>query len=83
MKKKIFALGIVLSAFMLAVVFFSSSFESKAENASATTNVKALTNIVYGDCTGPKTEGDCESRNTAPCSDLSGCNSTEPVLEIK
>lgn len=75
MKKKI--LSGVFALALLATVGFGVNKSMKSEtnlNDLALSNVEALANIEAGTpCGGPKTYGDCESRNTVNCKDLSGC----------
>jgi hypothetical protein len=79
MKKNFFAVGSVVAAFALSLALITNPFSSKAAENSTAANVAALKYNPPGECTGPKESGECKSTNTAPCSDLSGCNSTVPV----
>lgn len=76
MKKKNSVIAIMAAiAFATGWNIYQSNNETKLTDL-ALNNVEALASGESGGkCTGPKTNGDCESRNTNPCSDTSGCNS--------
>ena len=76
MGKKI--IGVI--AFAAIAVAAGWNYQQNKQNVElsdlALANIEALASgEAGGKCTGPKVSGECESRNTVPCSDLSGCNS--------
>ena len=76
MKKKILS-----GVFALALLATAGYGVNKSMNGNANlsdlalSNVEALANGESGGdpCGGPKTYGECESRNTINCKDTSGC----------
>jgi hypothetical protein len=75
MKKKILS-GIFALALLIATGYgVSKSVKSEANLSDlALTNVEALASGENGTpCGGPKTFGECESRNQVNCKDMSGC----------
>ncbi|MBQ8529990.1 MAG: hypothetical protein IJ430_02350 [Parabacteroides sp.] len=76
MKKK-FIKVIAFAAIAIAASYNYTQNKNVVELSDlALENIEALARGEGGGkCTGPKVLGACESRNTAPCSDLSGCQS--------
>ncbi|WP_287565259.1 NVEALA domain-containing protein [Parabacteroides sp.] len=65
------------TALVTTAIWYSTHLENDIRLTDLTLdNVEALASgEAGGKCTGPKSYGECESRNTNPCSDTSGCNS--------
>lgn len=81
MKKRILSLiGAAGVVSMVAIALtFSTPTKSQAASGLATLNIKALTTVSFGACTGPKgaSTTNCECTNTRVCSDNTGCNSQD------
>lgn len=75
MKKKILSGVFALTLLATAGYGLNNSMKSDAGLSDlALSNVEALAAGENGSpCGGPKTYGDCESRNQVNCKDMSGC----------